>query len=85
MNKICGSSLKAVAEAAWPSAREARCVVAGGMENMSLASMSCPLRTLGAAWACQARGRDDQGRPLGRFQRLSWASPPRTWRPHHLP
>ena len=43
VNKVCGSGLKAVAEAALAiRAGEARCVVAGGMENMSLASYVMP-------------------------------------------
>ena len=43
VNKVCGSGLKAVAEAALAiRAGEARCVVAGGMENMSLASYVLP-------------------------------------------
>ena len=43
VNKVCGSGLKAVAEAALAiRAGEARCVVAGGMENMSLASYVIP-------------------------------------------
>lgn len=36
LNKVCGSGLKAVAEAALAvRAGEARCIIAGGMENMS--------------------------------------------------
>ena len=43
VNKVCGSGLKAVAEAALAiRAGEARCVVAGGMENMSQASYVLP-------------------------------------------
>ena len=43
VNKVCGSGLKAVAEAALAiRAGEARRVVAGGMENMSLASYVLP-------------------------------------------
>ena len=52
VNKVCGSGLKAVAEAALAiRAGEARCVVAGGMENMSLASYVIPSARWGAAWA----------------------------------
>lgn len=43
VNKVCGSGLKAVAEAALAiRAGEARCVVAGGMENMSQAPYVLP-------------------------------------------
>lgn len=43
VNKVCGSGLKSVTEAALAiRAGEARCIVAGGMENMSLAPYVMP-------------------------------------------
>ena len=49
LNKVCGSGLKAVAEAALAiRAGEARCMVAGGMENMSAAPFAMPSARWGA-------------------------------------
>ncbi len=50
INKVCGSGLKAIADAATAiRAGEARCIVAGGMENMS----SAPYLLTGMRWGAR--------------------------------
>ena len=52
LNKVCGSGLKAVAEAALAvRAGEARCIIAGGMENMSAIMYGVSSARWGKGWA----------------------------------
>ena len=62
-------------------AGDAEVIVAGGMENMSMAPYLVPKARKGYRMGDGVlHGRDDPGRPAVRHEQLStWASPPRTW------
>ena len=52
LNKVCGSGLKAVHLAVQAiRCGDAEVVIAGGMENMSLAPTFCPAHAPACAWA----------------------------------
>ncbi len=70
---VCGSGMKSVIEGARSIlAGDSDIVVCGGTENMSAAPYTLPRRALGRPYERQEGcRRDDQGRPVGRFQQLS--------------
>ena len=72
INQVCGSGLRAVALGSRQiKAGDATIVVAGGQESMSL-SRACPrICATGPKWATGIHRHHDQGRPVGRLQRLS--------------
>ena len=71
MNQLCGSGLRAVALGAQQiQLGSSRIVVAGGQESMSQAPHCAHLRDGTKMGDCQVHRHHDQGRPVGRLQRL---------------
>ena len=82
LNQLCGSGLRTVAIGMQQIASgDANVIVAGGQESMSMAPHAALSARRAQDGRLQARRHDDQGRPVGRLQRLSHGQHRRERRP----